>query len=317
MTGFLCALPLAASIFTACAAPEPFATGYVEGEYTLIAPVESARIDAVMVERGAQVAAGAPLVAMERQDAEIALAQARAALAQAESELANLREGKRPEEISVIEAALASARANATEAQRTAERVAALAARGAATRTDREDAETAADIARAHVTEIQANLAVARLPARDWEIRAKEAGVGRARAELDQAQWKLDQRRIAAPAAGTVQDVIRKAGEIAGPSAPVLSMLADGAVRLRLYVPEVSISAISVGSVLTVGCDGCGAGIEAQITYIADGPEFTPPVIYSLQNRQKLVYLTEARPMVTAGLKPGQIVDVRLPGATP
>ncbi|MFV0383285.1 HlyD family secretion protein [Paracoccus sp. (in: a-proteobacteria)] len=315
MTGYLCALPFAASLFTPCAAPEPFATGYVEGEYTLIAPVEIAQIEAVMTGRGARIAAGAPLIEMERQDAEIALAQAQAALAQAESELANLREGKRPEEISVIEAALVSARSNAAEAQRTAERIASLAGRGAATRTEREDAATAAEIAAAKVNEIEANLAVARLPARDWEISAKEAGVRRAQAELDQAQWKLDKRRITAPAAGTVQDVIRHAGEIAGPSAPVLSMLADDAVRLRLYVPESSVAAIGIGSRLAVGCDGCTQGIEALVTYIADGPEFTPPVIYSLQNRQKLVYLIEARPADGSELKPGQIVDVRLPEA--
>jgi HlyD family secretion protein len=53
------------------------------------------------------------------------------------------------------------------------------------------------------------------------------------------------------------------------------------------------------------------------VTYVADSPEFTPPVIYSLENRQKLVYLVEARPDAGAeALKPGQIVDV-LPVAAP
>ncbi|HQZ13871.1 MAG TPA: HlyD family secretion protein, partial [Devosia sp.] len=40
-----------------------------------------------------------------------------------------------------------------------------------------------------------------------------------------------------------------------------------------------------------------------------------PPVIYSLESRQKLVYLVEARPEADAtALQPGQIVDVSLAG---
>ena len=40
-------------------------------------------------------------------------------------------------------------------------------------------------------------------------------------------------------------------------------------------------------------------------------------MIYSLQNRQKLVYLIEARPEGDAALKPGQIVDVDLDAVGP
>jgi HlyD family secretion protein len=69
---------------------------------------------------------------------------------------------------------------------------------------------------------------------------------------------------------------------------------------------------VHTGTKLKVHCDGCAPGLTATVSYVADGPEFTPPVIYSLQNRQKLVYLLEARPDDTTALKPGQIVDVSL-----
>jgi len=111
-----------------------------------------------------------------------------------------------------------------------------------------------------------------------------------------------------------VVDVIRQPGEIAGPSAPVLSVLGEGAVKLRLYVPEARVSGIRVGDALAVHCDGCAEGLRARITYISDQPEFTPPVIYSLENRQTLVYLIEAAPEDGTRLNPGQIVDVALPG---
>jgi len=315
MTEFLCALPLASSLFSACAPPPPFATGYVEGEFTLVAPVATAQVREVRVARGDRAPAGAVLVEMERRDAEIALAEAGAALAQARSHLADLKEGKRPEEIRVIEAALASAVAQANEAQRQRERMTNLAARGVVNEAQHDDAITAAEVAEAKVAEIEANLAVARLPARAEAIAQAEAAVSGAQAARDRAQWNLEQRTLSLPVPVTVFDVIRTEGEIAGPSAPVLSVLGEDAVKLRLYVPETSFSAIGIGTELRVRCDGCTDGLTARITYIADEAEFTPPVIYSLENRQKLVYLVEAVPAAGSALKPGQIVDVSLPDA--
>lgn len=314
---FLCAVPLVSWLFASCEPPMPFATGYVEGNYVQIAPVATAQILALTVTSGDRVASGQLLVALERRDAEIALAQAEAALSRADSQLANLRQGKRPEEIRVIEASLASARAQAGEARRTADRLLDLAARGVATETQRDDASTAAEVAEARVTEIEANLAVAQLPARPDEIAASEAALREATAARDHARWQLEKRNLTAPADGVITDVIRRPGEIATAGQPVLSLLPDGAVRLRLYVPEAAIARIAPGSQLSVHCDGCPPDLVATISYIADGPEFTPPVIYSVDSRQKLVYLVEATPVDGSSLKPGQIVDIDLPEPAP
>lgn len=314
---FLCAIPYAASFFAACGSPGPFATGYVEGEFILVAPVAVSQVRHVAVARGDRVEAGGLLVEMERRDTEIAVAGAEAGLAQAQAHLADLQEGKRPEEIGVIEANLASANAKAIEADRTSNRLTSLASRGSATDLQRDDAITAAQIAAAQVAQIEAQLAVARLPARPQAIVQAEAAVRAAEAALSRAIWNHEQRTLTLSEPVTIFDVIRSEGEIAGPSAPVLSVLGDGAVKLRLYVPETAISQIAIGEVLEVSCDGCPDDLTARITYIADEPEFTPPVIYSVENRQKLVYLIEARPTEGQKLKPGQIVDVALPGALP
>jgi len=308
----ICTIPLLSALFTACAPLPPFATGYVEGDYVLIAPVTTAQIDTLAVARGEHVSAGQLLVGLEQRDAEIALDQAGAALARADSQLANLREGRRPEEIRVIEANLASARAQADEARRTAARLARLVSTGAATRSQQEDGATALSIAEANAAAIEANLAVARLPARAQEIAAAEAGLHGAKADLARARWLLDKRRLTAPAAGVIADVIRNPGEVAGPAAPVLSLLPDGAVKLRLYVPEAEVARIAPGSRLRVQCDACPPDLAATVSYVSDAPEFTPPVIYSVESRQKLVYLIEARPDAGTVLKPGQIVDVDL-----
>ncbi|PPB80696.1 HlyD family secretion protein [Albidovulum inexpectatum] len=315
MAGLICAIPIVSQLLSACAPPGPIATGYVEGEFLLIAPVATAQIDVLEVERGDTVSTGDVLARMERRDAQIALAEANSALAQAESRLADLRAGRRPEEIRVVEAELASARAQAAEAERAAIRLRELFQRGAAAQSQLDDAETRAAVARARVAEVEANLAVARLPARAHEIAAAEAAVAQARARRDAAAWQLDQRTLTAPAPGRVDEILRRAGEIAGPQAPILSILPDGGALLRLYVSEPDLARIAPGVRLVVNCDGCPPGSHATVTYVSDEPEFTPPVIYSLENRQKLVWLVEARPdRPEPWMKPGQIVDVALAG---
>lgn len=310
---WFCGLPFAAQLLGACAAPAPLAVGYVEGEYVMLAPIEVAQVKGLAVRRGDRVEAGTPIARLEDADATIAVAQAEAALAQADAQLADLRLGKRPEEVAVLEAALRSARAEVAEAARGLARVRDLFARGIATQAQLDEASTAAEIAEAARGQAEANLAVAGLAARPEAIRAAEGQVSQAQAALDDARWRLSQRTIGAPAAGRVSDVIRNPGDIAGPSAPVVAMLPDGAVRLKVYLPEPAFHAVSVGDRLAVRCDGCPDGLTARVSYVSPDPEFTPPVIYSLETRQKLVYLVEARPEDGADrLQPGQIVDVEL-----
>jgi HlyD family secretion protein len=315
MSGFLCAIPLIGALIADCGPPPPLAVGYVEGEYVLIAPIDTAQVVSVDVGRGARIAAGQPLATLERRDAEIAVAEAQAALAQAQSKLADLRQGKRPEEIDMIVASINSAKAQALEAERVLDRQTDLLERGIATQAGYDSASTNLQVAKAKVAELEANLAVAKLPARVDEIDAAEAAVKQARAALENAEWRLGKRVLTSPEPGTVFDIIRNPGEVAGPQAPVLSVLPDGAVKLRVYLPEPALASVSTGTRLEVHCDGCGDGMTATVSYVATDPEFTPPVIYSLENRQKLVYLVEARPDDDASaLKPGQIVDVSIAG---
>jgi HlyD family secretion protein len=307
----LCAVPLLSSLF--CAAPAPLAVGYVEGDYVLLAPLEPAQVETVSVRRGDRVEPGRQIVTLESTDAALAVSQAQAVLAQAEAELADLKVGKRPEEIAVLEAAVRSAKAQSQEAQRVLDRTRDLFRRGIATQAQLDEAATAVEVAEARIGEADANRAVAGLPARPEAIKAAENQVRQAQTKLDQSRWLLSKRSLAAPSPGRVDDVIRNPGDMAGPSAPVLSILPDGAVKLTLYVPEPAIAALKVGTALAVRCDGCPNDLAAHVSYISPEPEFTPPVIYSLETRQKLVYRVEARPEGDAtALQPGQIVDVEL-----
>ncbi|MER9108582.1 HlyD family efflux transporter periplasmic adaptor subunit [Mesorhizobium sp. M0848] len=310
---FLCSLPLAAQLFSACAPAAPLAVGYVEGDYVLLAPIEVAQVETVTVKRGDRVVLGTTVVTLESADAKIAVAQAEAGLAQAQAQLADLQIGKRPEEIAVLKAEVDMASAQAADAKRKYDRAADLFKRGAGTQADFDTASATLETANAQVGQANANLAVGGLPARPETIKAADNQVKQAQAALEQAQWRLSKRVLAAPSPGRVNDVIRNPGDTSGPTAPVISILPDGAVKLSVYIPESAFSSVKVGTLLGVHCDGCGPDVKARVSYVSPDPEFTPPVIYSLENRQKLVYLVEARPEGDAGpLQPGQIVDVDL-----
>ena len=315
----LCSIGFVASWLSACAPPATSVVGYVEGEYVQIAPIEVARIVSLDVRRGDLVKAGETIASVEATDAEIAVRNADGALAQAQAELANILYGRRPEEIAAIQATLDAAKVQTEDNQRSLDRVRDLNARGFAPQADLDRAQTAYDVSSSRVKELTANLAVAKLPARDDEIAAARSKVTQTQAALDQARWRLGQRTLSAPAAGQISDIVRHPGEVAGPTAPVVLMLPDGALKLTLYAPEAALSSLALGDQLSVRCDGCPLGLSAAVSYIAREPEFTPPVIYSLDQRQTLVYLIEARPVhdVTLRLQPGQIVDVELPQRRP
>ncbi len=312
----LCKIVWLAAHFSFCAAPDNVVVGYVEGEYVAVAPIDVARIDSESVRRGDVLKSGERIAQLESDDAAIALRNAEAALAQAKADLADLQKGRRPEEIAALEASLKGAEVTADDAAMTFQRRQKLLDRGYASQADFDAAKTAYDVAAARVRELTANLAVAKLPARADEIASGEAKVAQARAARDNARWRLDQRTLLAPSAGFVSDIVRRVGDVAGPQAPVVSFLPDGAIKLKIYVPEAKLAGLFIGQPLTARCDGCPKGLVADITYIAREPEFTPPVIYSLESRQTLVYLIEARAPKDKplGLQPGQIVDVTLPG---
>lgn len=314
MLAWLCAFGWLAALLPFCPAPQaqPSFPGYVEGEYVSLAPREAGRIVEISVARGDRVEAGAPVARIEDEDAAAALTAARAELSRAAAELADLESGRRPEEIAVTRAELAEAEAGLAEARRELQRQQELFSRSIVAEAAREEAETARDRAAARVEALKRRIAAEALPAREAAIAAARARVEARRAQLGEAEWRLDQRTVRAPVAGLVDAVLRRPGEMAAPDAPIVSLLPDENRVVRFFVPEALRAAIRPSQRLTLSCDGCPQGLAAYVRYVAAEPEYTPPVIYSVESRQKLVYLVEAVPLAPLALSPGQIVDVAL-----
>jgi HlyD family secretion protein len=153
------------------------------------------------------------------------------------------------------------------------------------------------------------------MPARSEEIRAAEADARAASEVLAQAAWRLAQRAVPAPAAGLVHDTYYVVGDWVPAGSPVASVLPSANVKVRFYVPESALGSLALGQSVSVACDGCPDPVVARIAFISDRAEFTPPVLYSRDNRGKLVFLVEAKPAPAdaSRLHSGQPVDVTLP----
>jgi HlyD family secretion protein len=95
---------------------------------------------------------------------------------------------------------------------------------------------------------------------------------------------------------------------------PVVRLLPPENVKVRFFVPETVLGALTVGRPIAIHCDGCPSDIPAKVTYISTESEYTSPIIYSNETRSKLVYMVEAHPAAGShpNLHPGQPVEVKL-----
>lgn len=288
----------------------PVLTGYVEGEALYLAGPVAAELAELDVERGDRVAAGNGLFVIDRRAAEAALAGARAAAAAAQARLEDAQKGMRTEEMAVIEAERDAANAQLDEAKLELDRVRPLVKRGATSRARLDEAEATFRTANALTAQVTRQLDAAGLGARADQIAAAEAEAERAQAAVREAEVQMAQLSVAAPTAGLIEDVFFRPGEWVPASQPVLSLLPDDRIKIRFFVPQAAVSLYRPGGEVTFACDGCGAPRTARITFVSPRVEYTPPVIYSQESREKLVFLVEAIPVDPSGLAPGQPVDV-------
>ena len=286
----------------------PVLSGYVEGESLYLASPVSGSVTEITVQKGDRVVANQRLFVIDPRQVMAQRDQARAELGAASAQAQDARKGLRPSEVAVYEANIAAAEARAREAETTLRRVGVLEHKGIYAPARLDDARAAYDASAAQVVAAKRQRDSAILGARTDQVAAADSRVAQAQAGLGAADARLTDISPLAPGAGRIEEVFFQKGEWAVANQPVVAIIPDDRIKLRFFVPEESVSAYAPGRQVKFACDGCVAGLTAVITYISPRPEFTPPVIYSREARDRLVYLVEARP--SARLNPGQPVDV-------
>lgn len=290
--------------------------GYIEGETLYIGAPQAGRLASRPAERGARVAAGDALFALEATIAEAETSRVAAEVDSARAQAADLATARqRQAEIDVWRANERSAAAQLVKAQRDLERQNALVGEGISSRAQVDAARAARDSAQATLDQARAQIRSGELSAgRTGQIRAAQAGVAGAEAALrGQRQRRADIAPLS-PVTGMIEQTFYNPGEWVPANAPVVAVLPDDKRKLRFYVPEQRIASLRMGATITFTCDGCGGERQAKVSYIAPRAEFTPPVIYSERARAKLVFLVEAMPAPGGRtLPPGLPVEVTPP----
>lgn len=277
-------------------------TGYVISDDIYMSSPVAGTLTAVAVQRGQRIAAGAPLFRIDPTVRAAQTEQARAVIAANEAQVGQQ------------EAGLARARADLAAAQADADRTGVELQRLSAAQREKPGSVAQLDIDRARASHDGAlqrrDAARTQLGSASAAIAAARAQVRQAQAGLTSAERELSDLAPVAPSGGRIEDVMFKPGESVPPNVPVVSIVPDGQVKVRFYVSQALVNGYKPGRKVAIGCDGCAAGMTAVVEFVASEPEYTPPVIYSLDAREKLVFLVEARSSDPRKLLPGQPIDV-------
>jgi len=300
------ALATFAAFATSCTRPDSGRhQGYVEGEFVYVASPLAGELERLAVQRGGHVNPGDLLFELEcgsekaeRDGAERRLAQARASRDDA-------KKGQRPSEIASLEAQIGQAKAALALSEQELARQEELIPSGATSKTDLDRARAARDRDRDRVAELTADLKTAQLGAREDQIAAADAEVKAREAALAKAEWDLAQKRQSATQAGLVYDTLYRGGKRATTGRPAN-------LKVRVFVPQAVVATLHPGDRARVLVDGGAGPFEGHVSFISPQVEFTPPVIFSQESREKLVFMVELRfdDATSTKLNPGQPVDV-------
>jgi HlyD family secretion protein len=291
--------------------------GWIEGDFVFVGPDEMGRVETLNVREGDQVAAGAPLFSVDADLQQADVNTTSAQVAEARARLQRLEAAQqRKEEIMVLRAQENRAEAMLQLSTAEFERQQQLSAKGAGTQAALDTARANFNRDKAALDEVRRQITVAQMSSREEDIAAARQTLAAAESRKSAAETRLARRKLVSPVSGAVQQIYYRPGEMVPAGRPVVSILPPGNIKVRFFIGEPLLPNVALGDTVEVTCDGCANSITAKVSFIARSAEYTPPVIYSLEERNKLVFMVEARTETPDGLRVGQPVSVALTGRT-
>ncbi|WP_454782100.1 HlyD family secretion protein [Legionella sp. WA2022007384] len=108
-------------------------------------------------------------------------------------------------------------------------------------------------------------------------------------------KWQMTRKENFAPDLGIVFDTYYTRGEFVQAGAPVLSLITKNNIKAIFFVPEERLSQLSLNEHVKIKTDHNENFAEGHIFFISNIAEYTPPIIYSREERQRLVFRIEAK----------------------
>jgi len=178
-------------------------------------------------------------------------------------------------------------------------------------------AQAGTDAAQAQLDQAQASLELLKAGARSEQISLLEANVAQARAAMAGAEAalkaldaQLERMTLAVPVGGIVVERLVHAGELAAPSAPLLTLANLDEVTLTVYVPQAELGRVSLGQAVEVTVDAYADAFTGQVSHIASRAEFTPRNVQTQEERVHMVFAVKIQlDNADHRLKPGMPAD--------
>jgi multidrug efflux pump subunit AcrA (membrane-fusion protein) len=205
-------------------------------------------VEHVYVEEGQSVSQGDPLLKLRPQPLQLTLEARQATAKRYQEELAELKNGSRPEEIAEAHAAVQEAEAELAQAQREKSRQMGLSERGVSSLQSREDSETNFNVALKRLTRARKRHEVVARGPRAERIAQAEAQYQAARSEVEQTQYELSRSQVEAPFNGFVVVKHTEIGQWLGEGEPIMTLIELTTARIAVPVSERYVAQVQLGA---------------------------------------------------------------------
>lgn len=290
------------------------ASGTIEVQEVQLAPQASGRLVYLNVEEAKHVHKGELLAKMSLDGADDQLASAKSALAAAEAQLSELRNGFRREQIAAAKASAAASRVQYEQALRDQKRFEKLAHEGAV---PARQAEIAAENSNARREAAKAAEEQYKLLAngnRAEDIAAALANVNRMKAEVARAKVGVGYKEFYSPVDGVILTKNYELGDVVMAGAPIATLGKTGDMWVKLYIPATQLGLVKLNATADVKIDAYKDRVfKGRVTMINQKAEYNPRLSLSQDERANMVFWVKVSVKDSDGiLKPGMPADVTI-----
>ncbi len=255
---------------------------------------DSQRVAEVLVQEGDHVRRGQLLAQLDTSRIEPLVAKAQAVVELQQQAVQRLLAGNRPQEIAEARAAVASAQADAADAEQQYRRTQQLevsSAGRAVSRQDLDAAKAADDSAQARLQSAQKALTLEQIGPRREDIAEAQAQLRADQADLASAQAQLNDAQLRAPLDTVVRSRLVEPGDMASPSQPAFTLAITDPKWVRAYIDEPDLGWVRQGMPATVTVDSFPSrSFTGWVGFISSVAEFTPKTVETTELRSSLVY---------------------------
>ncbi len=242
---------------------------YVQGNLVQVTPQVTGTVVSVNADDTELVHTGAPLVVLDRSDAEVALAQAQAALAQTVREVRSLYAANTTggANVSLREAEVTRVRADVAKAEDDLARRQSLAGSGAVSGEELDHARSGVSNAQAALASAQAALVAARQQLvtsetlTDGTSIERHPNVERSAAKVREAYLAFARTLLPAPVTGYVAKRTVQVGQRVAPGASLMSIVPLDQLWVDANFKEVQLRSMRIGQPVTLTADVYGSAV--------------------------------------------------------